>query len=437
AAGVLFTIIAFVNFATAFFSGLTLVVAAAAFGMSVSSVAMLLLGMSPGLVKTFVRLVPFLRSGALRGLVTTQVDVVRPSARRRAFPAITAGVIYYAILFAIALLLTARAPIAPAVAIIGGVAFIAYGLAQSAISLNDPQSFRMWHLSLLVSFVALRPSWPGVLGIVLLAYMDAGYAGMPPIGRDLVMRSGVLATLSAYGRDALAFGRHFPALAPVARDVIEPVIDQLFGEIPGESRIIFEATGDRAVGGYRAFLVVCDEILPQRGIELLPDEYVRLTLRFYERAHGVFHGASSHEALAHAIETVGASHAIAHTSALADALRAIGCEELDRLRVSELTTEIASLLRLPPADLVLFRAAGSTITPRAMFTMRPNAITWPAAAGQTYTVRYRHHEELEASQGAQKLVVRAQRVDDTDLEITTVDSVTDEPITLRFVARML
>jgi hypothetical protein len=435
-AGLLFSAIALVNFTVAFFAGITTVAAVVALLPQQEELLILGLAMAPGVLKTALRLVPFLRAGALRGLAREQADVVKGDSPRLAAKlrsALTPGFVLHIATFAVALLLTARGMPSPFLLIVAGVAAIVFLFNQSVLYVNDVQSFRMWHLSLLVAFAAGDPSWLAAAGLAVFTYVDPMFAGAGVPRVQLDRYEGLLRAVAARGREALTYLRTFPELGVVRRSVVAAPVLELFERVPDGARVAVELqTTDRMAGGFRVFLLACDHVLPKRGIEIVPDEYTRLTARFRDTVHLAFRASAHRDGVAAMFGTVGASYALALSPEMAAAMRRRGYVEagaLTRERIRDAGLDM-------PNDISLFATgANGQVTPAAPLTKRPNALEWQAVAGESYVVRYQYHRHLKATQNGRVLEVRPWLpFDGSDVAFVTVRAETDGPLLLRFAA---
>ncbi|WP_420129556.1 hypothetical protein [Longimicrobium sp.] len=439
-AGAIFTVVALGNFAVAFLAGVTCVLLALLFWPGTGGVGLLALGMAPGLLKTAVRLLPFLRSGLMGALAHEQSDAsgsrAGPVARLLA-GARSPGFLVYAGFYLGALGLVVWA---------GGLGwpFAAFGAAvlgiflagQSAFYLNDPQSFWMWHLALLAGMSALNPSWGSVAGVLLLAYIHPRVLGYP-LPEPAGSRGGLWDDAVRATRQLAAF----PALDPVGRDELRAPLRELAAALSPGTRVLLEpATGDRDMAGYRTFMQLCDEELPAAGVEIAPDEYVRAYWpRLYGQVMARFGADTPAEALRETARVMGAAHVLAYTPAFVRALEAAGFARAGVLDPAGLPARTRELLRLPPAPLVLLRApAGEgVLSPPAAVEREGNALRWEARADTSYLVRYAWHPRMRAEQGGRPLEVAAEPHAGGAVTFMRVRAQADGPVTLRFHPRWL
>jgi hypothetical protein len=439
-AGVIFTIVALANFAVAFLAGVTCVLLALLFWPGVGAVGMLALGMAPGLLKTAVRLVPFLRSGLLGALAGEQSDAAGP--RRGVGARLLAGVrapgflIYAAFYLAGLALIVVSGGLGAAYAAFGAAALAFFLAGQSAFYLNDPQSFWMWHLALLGGMSALSPSWGGVAGVLLLAYIHPRVLGFP-LPEPPARAPGLWADAVRATRQLAAF----PALEPVGRDELRAPLLRLLAGVPAGTRVLLEPSADgREMGGYRTLMLVCDEELPAGGVEVVPDEYVRAYHpRLYGEVLARFRAGTPAEELVETARVLGAGHVLAYTPALVRALEGAGFARAAVLDPAGLPARTRELLRLPPAVLVLLRApAGEgVLSPAAPLERKGNALRWEARGGTSYLVRYAWHPRMRAEQGGRPLQVAAEPQAAGAVTFIRVRADADGPLTLRFSPRWL
>jgi hypothetical protein len=189
------------------------------------------------------------------------------------------------------------------------------------------------------------------------------------------------------------------------------------------------------VGGYRAFLIACEEILAPRGVELLPDENARAYHpRFAGEVFARFN-AGGPDPVGYAA-VVGAEWVLVYGPAFVAALCRAGFTPAARLSPAKLNAETRALLGLPGDELVLLRAP----FPAAVVEPRPdglelcgNTLQWTARAGTAYLVRYAWYPSFRARQGGRELPVEAvDAVPGLDLAYMRVRAEEDGPLALTF-----
>lgn len=440
-AGFVFTLMALANSVVAFLAGVMLASAVSLFWPGWHSVGLLLVGMLPGLLKTTVRLVPFFRSRWLSSRIREQLDVVssgKNTLMMRFRAMLSRRFLYYAGLYSVALVMIAATSRQPwKFLLLGWAVLLVYHAGQTLIYLNDAQSFWMWHIALLVSMLAVEPSWAGLAGFSVFLYMHPQSTGGPvPAFSQGVFRSGWV-RWATEGRQALSKLARFPYLEPVSRQAVSEPIAQFFGAVPDGARILMEShSHDRRFDGYRTFLQICEEVLPLRQIELLPDEYVRISnMQFYDRIHAAFNAGASAGRLLEIAETVGAAFALAYSADFVRALERAGFARVAVLQPANLPTSTRRMLQLPERDLVLLAAPQELcqITPRVEYHIEGNMLSWFARAEQNYLVRYAYHRNFFARQGRHKVpVTPVVAAPGTDLCFMQVQAVKDGPLHLEF-----
>lgn len=441
AAGLVFAVIAAANFAVAFLAGVTCLLLLALFWPGAHGAGMLLLGMAPGLLKTALRLLPFVRSGWLGALVGEQSSAAGPgvgaAARLRAYARSGTFVLYAVPYLGALALVVGSGRLGAAHAALGVAALAIFLLGQSVFYLNDPQSFWMWHLALLSAMAAASPSWGGVAGLALLAYVHPRVLGLPLSPAAEPAGAGVRARAAAAARQLAAF----PALAPVTRDEwAAPVRTLLRALSPGTRLLMEPACEDRELGGYRAFMLLCDGELPPAGVELVPDEYVRAYHpRLYTEVLARFRAGAAPGELRETAAALGAGWVLAYTPALVCGLEAAGFSRVQVLDPGTLSARARALLHLPPAPLVLLRAPGANgvVSPAAPLERRGNALRWPARSGESYLVRYAWHPRMRAEQGGRALEVHPEPQAGGRVTFMRVRAEAHGPLTLRFHPRWL
>jgi hypothetical protein len=419
-AGALFSLLAFVCFTPAFFTGV-MVGAALLVGWPGTGAALaLLLWMLPGLAKTALRLVPFLRSEWGRMLFASQTNAAAanripgeaPDLPRRLRQAAEPAILVYSLFYVAglgAVVLGGGAPLAYLP--LGVLPLALYFLSQNLFRLADAQSFWMLHLSLLVALLAIAPSVVGVAGVTGFAFTHPRFLGVP-------LRSGPLRSLlsepatgvRAELRSAAAELESFPALAPIPASRSEAAVHAFLGCVPAGSRVALESRGcDRMLDGLQPLLDEWSIPLSARGIKIVPDLLaVCLTPDLVQALFSRFNESSDAECLFSTCEQAGAGWAIAHTARFADRLEGSGFArigEFDLTAYREVlpgcTAEKLVLLRVPrPCGVVTAR--GRPVATRD----RDNALCWDAAAGESYEVRFAWVPGMMASQGDHELAVQ-------------------------------
>lgn len=414
AAGIVFSIVAFGNFAAASLFGSALGLALIVFWPGAADAVMLVLGMMPGLVKTLLRVIPFIRAGLLESLAREQSDAA-PAAGTGAASRIRLlfgrDMLFYGFFFFGALLLTVIPSEAPLRFLAyGALTWMIYFAGQKLFYLNDPQSFWLWHLGLLAAVVLLNPSIPGVLGVALLAYMHPAYCAMP-LPETVSASYRGWSRWVAQGRQSRDLLGSFPYLDPIRAETVTDPLEQLFANVPPGTRILMESQShSRDMAGYRTFVQLCDELLPGRDIELVPDEYVRIySLDLFQQVISRFNAESGSAELLDVARTVGAFFALVYSPAFAATLSEAGYTEAARLRYDDLSERTRRLMQLPEGDLVLYQAPveAGHVSPPVRHAVHRNRISWPAREGQAYTVRYTYHPQFEARQEGIAIPVRA------------------------------
>jgi hypothetical protein len=433
AAGLCFSAIAMVNFTVAFLSGVTLLLAAAPFTPGWTGLLLLAAGSLPGLVKTALRLRPFLRARMLGSLAREQSDVVSApgdswAARLRRMG--TRDMLYYGGVYAVTLACIVPSvprPLAAAVLAAGCMAVAAAG--QKVFYLCDAQSFWLWHLALLSALLAWGPSWVGVAGLVFFAYLHGWVLGLP-------MPNALAATAVGASRAAVPY----PFVEPVAGETLREPVRRFFAGVPDGSRVLLEThTHTRDFGGYRAFLQVCEEVLPLRGVEVVPDEYVRIAhMDYYADVIAAFHAGTPAARLREVAAGVGARFALAYSAAFARELEEAGWEPVAVLGRASVPGRAAALLALPPGTLHLLALpeGGGVISPPVEVVARGNELTWEGRAGTEYRVRYAWYPEMSAVQGGTPVPAGPGEPEEgTSLRFVRVTAAHDGPVTLRYRGR--
>lgn len=433
AAGLCFSAIAMVNFTVAFLSGVTLLLGVALFTPGWTGLLLVAAGMLPGVLKTALRLLPFLRASMLNSLAREQSDVVSApgegwGTRLRRMAA--RDMIYYGAVYAVALaciLPGAPRPLAAALLAAGCMAVAAAG--QKVFYLCDPQSFWLWHLGLLAALLAWGPSWLGVAGLVFFAYLHGWVLGLP-------MPNALAATAAGAPGAAVPY----PFVEPVAGETVREPVRRFFAGVPAGSRVLLEThTHTRDFGGYRAFLQACEEVLPLRGVEVIPDEYLRIAhMDYYRRVAADFHVGTPAARLREVAAGLGARFALAYSAGFARELEEAGWEPVAVLGRTSVPERAAALLALPPGTLHLLALpeGDGVISPPVEVVARGNELTWEGRAGTEYRVRYAWYPGMSAAQGSAPVPAGPGEPEEgTSLRYVRVTATHDGPVTLRYRGR--
>ena len=433
-AGVIVTLAAICNFAATLLIGATAVLFALLFWPGWAGFAWFAAACVPGVLKSVIRVLPYLRTLGAGKFVKEQTDAVGPHALRNF---IRPGAIVYLFFFVSSLaILDFSTGAGGKFMIVALILVLFYVLGQSVILLNDAQSFWMWHLSLLVGCFFFAPSWLGAGALILFAFMRPPGLG-PAIAQSAADQGRFsLARLNASGSPRRVL-LQFPFISPVSRRWVVAPFAEFFAAVPDGHRVLFETQSHhRTFGGYRAFLNMSDEYLPQRGVELLPDEWVRITTLNFYRAELTHLNASSPAAdVARVSEMTGASHVVAFTEEFSARLADGSYEMVGTLDPATIDASLREMLELPANTLRLYRSPRSSghIAPAVDARRSAQSIKWEAKSGTTYVVRYRYDRDFQAVQGGTALPVMPQMAaPETDLHFMAVTALSDGPITLSF-----
>lgn len=439
-AGLILSLAALANFSVAFLSGISLVILWILCFPGWNSLAHLLLGMFPGLLKTAIRMMPLFRSNFWGSLLHEQLDAVNINKKRFVLRIISPFLLYYCGFYVVALLMITIFNLDQSNFVLFGfgmIALLVYWAGQTLIYLFDPQSGWMWHMSILISLLAIMPSWVGIVGFTIFIYIHPRFSGCPMPSSTLEASGSKRDRLDKIIRFTLSDLSPFPYLEPVSKRALTEPIIHFFQHVPHRARILMEAFSDtRDLGGFRSFLQICEEVLPLRQIELLPDEYVRISdMQFYKYILAAFNSDTSIHGLLEIMHTVGAAFALAHSTDFVYKLKQAEFTPVAVLRPAHLKEQTRRMLHIPDRDLVLLAAPREycPITPKVDYCIEGNKLFWYAEAGKTYLIRYGYHPNFLAKQGSIKIkIIPAIAAPGTNLRFMRLKAVMSEILSVEF-----
>ena len=427
-AGVGFSFIAFANFAAAFI----LCVMIAGFVLctlpELTSLAMLGIGMSIGIIKTIIRLVPFMRDNWLSSLVTEQADVTKST--RFSITHIYITFFYILILLSMVLIGASIQQI-----LFAAIPLALYWIASLVFYFNDPQILWLLMLSTENAFLVVYFDWAFLGAYLFFIYMSPVILGFR-LSQETpkVKYSAFFDKLRRFRKHTLDVLPSYPQLTPMILDILDE-IEKCFKAIPDCSRVLMESSSvNRHFGGYRTLIQVFAEVLSQRCIDIQPDEYLRLTnLHFYTTTLTQCNAETPIKEVFSICEAVGASYLLTYSPNFAQNIVAGGGEEVGRISGEFLKLKEWVLQKTP--DLILFRLPINTgiIEPNVPFRIEGRILTWKGRAGQTYLIRYNYHRNLQAFQDAQPLkVLPVTPCGSGGIKFIQVTAAVDGKITLKF-----
>jgi hypothetical protein len=431
-AGAVFSVAALANFSVAFGAGLTLTGLAAVFWPDFSSLALLVAGMAPGLIKTAVRLLPSFRARWLGELAEEQGGELLPTRARL-------QVLYYVAVSGLSWTLACWGMADRwRFLAFGGVLAMIFIVGQTVIYLNDPQSFRLWHLAIFLAVLALHPTWLGIAGLVLFAYQRVRECGFRPPAPALSYSRLEAGWIADAGRAAWAMFQEYPLMKPVSKQTLLSPFMPLFGAIPNGSRVLMETrSASLSFEGYRGFLLICEEVLPERGIEMLPDEYVRVGgRRFFADRMAKFNLGGAEIPAVEIAKDVGAPLVLAYSRAFVDLLHQQGFTTVGELKYDAIPPWAAELLSLPKNDLVLLKTpeAAGQVSPPTPLRWAGADLTFDVEAGKSYVLRYAFHPQMRARQGDRHVPIRSVPASSgSDLQFMELQASEAGAVTVHFV----
>jgi hypothetical protein len=307
------------------------------------------------------------------------------------------------------------------------------------IKIADTVTLLLMFLTLVVAVTLASGVWTGLLGVALVAFYQpfAHYGAVAGRAEAEALSRAQAAPPAQRLAGLREVASHYPWFAPTDREGPMDMM-HLLAAIPDGARVFIESTDDSRTGSaYRSFRNWADAIVSSRQVELANQFFLlrlvepSLADRYLDRFSARFLSADRMRSLC---ETLGASRVIAFDPATVAALEGTGFVKVATASASACAAFVDSL-HMPAHDLVLLRVPQPTdiIEPPVAWTRRGNTLRWPAGAGTSYVVRYRHHRRFSARQGNAVASVHPVAVDDLpDLRFIRVDAVADGEMTLEF-----
>jgi hypothetical protein len=268
----------------------------------------------------------------------------------------------------------------------------------------DQNTFGRIYLALALVYGLLYPSWVylGALCVVLFA--------MHP---RLVMEAGGLNMDYVPGGQRLS---RFPFTTPIrlGRDGINQVL-RFLSPVADGSRVIWEALEPfgKEFGGFRHFNTLAEWLQAERGLEILPGEWLRSTQTdwYVERWAHLRSPTPAHECTA-ICQEVGAQYVLASTESFVEDLVAEGYRVLGCLTPDVLQPTCLGEVMTPEKNLYLLEVpvSAALIEPSTNLDRQPNLMSFEGQAGIPYFIKYNYHSEWSGSVGEQSVVVEKARV---------------------------
>jgi hypothetical protein len=432
-AGICWSIIAFVSLP---FSVMLSIISGPAILLHLfqsDNLAYFLIGTIPGVIKHFFRLLYILRSGFLSHLVREQTRIWKSSW----FPSTTE--LTWWIPLGLSIIFSSYQSHQLLVGLTLLVCAILLGwINLRIIFLNDPQSFYLTYWVVGFGFVMYTKSYIGILFIILMIYNRPDRCGIPV--NPLLFKLSTPLQNSKLEYFKFQFEK-FPFFSPTALPY-EPDLSSFFNHIPYGCRFIFESDGDpRTESKYRYFLQWTEEFLPKKKIDLVNEIYTRLVEPELVDKYliNITGEKIDSEKIIELCHKLGVSFIIAYSENAISKLQKIGFLKTTEVELGRLDI-FRKIIEMPAKKLVLFHypAAYSIVEPSAELVRSRNKISWRAKAGETYTIKYRHHRDFTACQGNKFLpVLPFSPFDDLPLRFMKVSTPENGPVTLQFKERYI
>lgn len=399
-AGLIWSTLAWVNIPIAVMLGLALGPAFVVRALMEGAAIGLIIGVLPGALKAGLRVVTMWRSGYMGTLVSEQARLWK----RGWYP--TARELTWMIPFVASVAASAATSGQP---LLGGLtAFTIVALFWGnyrVLYVNDRQSFHLAFWTIGLGYAVAAGSIAGLVLILILAYTRPRFCGMPVADPP----SPATDLWSRRADNAKRQLLDFPALRPIPFPRPEPLA-RFFAAIPDGSRFLAEADGDaRTESRFRHLWVWSEDLLPQRDVDLVNEMYTaivepRLARDVLERFGP---GWMASGEMAEVCRELGASHVVAHSRAMVQALEAAGFVRIAQVDLEPMR-DFRELLAVPLVELVLLQAPEpwSIVEPGRTHRRQGSSLKWLARAGERYLVRYRFHPSFECWQAGTEVEVQ-------------------------------
>jgi hypothetical protein len=325
-------------------------------------------------------------------------------------------------------------------ALLIGLSIAIYWANFRLLYINDGQSFHLAFWVIGLSYAAATHSWVGIAALLVMAYnrpLICGFPGPLAGGDEPAPANG----WERRWRKAWRLWEIYPALSPVALPQPAPLLD-FFGHIENGGRLLAESDGDpRRESRFRAFWQWSEELLPLRQVDLVNEMYTRFVETVLSDHYLTPFQAEkmSPQAMHQLCQSLGVAYVVAHTEPMAAALATLGYVQLAAVDLTTLP-EFSRCVKTPPVTLTLWRTPTPTtvIEPSTPWSRTGNRLSWQAAAGARYLVRYRWTAGFTAAQYGQPLnIERVRPLPDAPLTFMQITTPSDGPVTLEFYPRRI
>ena len=290
---------------------------------------------------------------------------------------------------------------------------------------NDPESITLCLMS--ISLAACL--YAGTLfGLLFVFWLLFPYLTILPLSRDAL-------PFESFRLSEMHLARNFPCFSPVSQRYLPQALDNFFSTIPDGARILAEFDGDPRSGSpLRSFWTWLDYFLPLRNVDLSNEIYTRFVNKElckdqFEHFH--HNGMTSLQMLSLATQ-LGASHVIAYSPEMKNALEHAGFRLIAKTHSSEFSDE-KFFLPIPQQFFFLLATPGSPSLIDGITTYKRagSALYWKGKAEQRYRIRYNYSPSFVARQGGKLLSINSyQPFTGVNTQFMEITSQSDDEILL-------
>lgn len=380
----LLLMIALLNFTVLLLTGQTILLVALFSGMFFQGV----LALIPAALVLLYDLFPFMKRSFASGLLEVlggRSAQSRSDEFLRVRPA-DLYLLFFYILF-IAAAYVSRVPVAWLLALVS--AFLLFVVDRNIFRFADNNTFFRFFFVLSTLILILHPT-----SLLLGAYL-------------LFLYISPLALMESIER----VWEKYPHLHSYSLEESTRYLQRHIARIPEQSRIAFEISdSEKSLAGFSTFLFYFEYLALEKGIEMIPMEWLRLTnLAYFTEEYVKMNGDSSRETIKSMCKELGASFIMAHSENFSSRLLSWGYEEIFRIRWKELKKYLwnADRVLLPEKDIRLFSNPFQTsfVDPPAVLTRLPNSMEFFASSARPYLIRYNYHPSWKAYQNHNQIAI--------------------------------
>lgn len=423
AAGVVFSIVALMNFSVAFFVGLSLGIGWLILSTSVTSLLSMVMGMSLGVINMMFRLIP-----ARKKMIKNIADSIGANPKTRKTmnpPRWSLGDTYLSIQYLIAVGLLIPSELSFRYILFALVPFVLHVNNQRFIRLSDIQTVFCCMMSVLFVIVAEAQSLLALLGFVNFLYINPGYFPGAGIYDDVT--------------DLL---HSFPKFSRASHPIVG-YFRNLLSEVSEQSRIAVECRKE-----FGTILPLPYQILIQglvyaayeKQCLMFPEPFLLYTTNreFYLDKVTQLNEEADCRFVEELLRMVGANYIIAFSPTFVDKLTSWGYAEMGRVTEQEFS-RVRWWGDPPKEDWILLKSPFQTglVDPfQTKVKLLPNRIEIKAEVKQEYVVKFNYDPEWRAFQNGKELTVEPYSVH-PDVYFMKVGVQHDGILTLKFRKRWL